>query len=97
MICEEQQNYFAANCPEGNLSLLRKHYVFSRPVSSGPLMDSTPCSGLCECVCVGKRQKEGKKWERSSMLTLMDCTLLPLMCQATANVTQNDTLNNLWL
>lgn len=65
MICEEQQNYFSANCPEGNFSLLRKHYVFSRPVSGGPLMDSTdstPCAALCVCMCVracaGKGQKD---------------------------------------
>lgn len=52
MICEEQENYFSVNCPKGSFRPPQKHYVFSRPISCGPLMDSTPCSPVPQCLCV---------------------------------------------
>ncbi len=52
MICEEQENCFSVNYPKGSFLLPQKHYVFSRLVSCGPLMDSTPCSLVPQCVYV---------------------------------------------
>lgn len=56
MIREEKESYFSVNYSEGNFSQLRKHYVFSRPVSGQLLMEGMPRSA----TGVGEGQKEIK-------------------------------------